>query len=107
MTLFELDYIIFENKPERHQLKNTFPLTIEEVFETLEIADVEMTTTRSSKIIEPIFNRNCFNTFYHHYGPNQHQHVHKHTGQHYQSRPFQRSKNLLPPYLKGKNFIWT
>ena len=46
---------------------------MEEVFETLEIAGVHMTTARSPKMIEPIANRNFDNAFYLHNGPNQHQ----------------------------------
>ena len=35
INLFEIEYKIFECKPQRHQLKNTIPFTMEEVFETL------------------------------------------------------------------------
>ena len=75
---------------------------MEEVFEGLETVDVDMITTRFSKIIESILNRNFGNYFHRHNGPNQRQYVHKHTGQWYRYRPFQISKNLLPPYLKKK-----
>ena len=44
MTSFELEYINFERNPQRHQLLTIFKFTIEEVFETLEISDAEMTT---------------------------------------------------------------
>ena len=55
MTPFELYYIKCEPLSQRHQLSTIFYSTIEEVFETLETADVDMTTVYS--IIEPIVNR--------------------------------------------------
>ena len=59
-----------------------------------------MKTTRSSNILEPIANRNFGNIFHHNNGNNQFQYVHKHTGQQYQCRPLQISKNFSPPYIK-------
>ena len=44
MTSFELEYINFEQNPQRYQLLTIFKFTIEEVFETLEISDAETTT---------------------------------------------------------------
>ena len=81
MTLFQQEYRKFERKPQRHKLNNKFSFTMEEVFEGLETVDVDMITTRSSKIIESILNRNFGNYFHRHNGPNQRQYVHKHTGQ--------------------------
>ena len=66
---------------------------MEEVYETLETAYADTTTTLSSKIIEPIVNRKFGNTFHNHNVPKQHQFVHKQTFQQYQSIPFQISKN--------------
>ena len=42
MTPFELYYIKCEPLSQRHQLSTIFYSTIEEVFETLETADVDM-----------------------------------------------------------------
>ena len=81
MTTFELDFINFESLPLRHQLSTIFHSTIEEVFETLETADVDMSTSHS--IIEPIVNQDFGNTFHHQNGPNQNQHIHKNTSQQY------------------------
>ena len=100
---FELDYLKYESKKHRHQLKNTFPFIMEEVFETLETEYVDITTTDSSNMIETVLKRYFFNTFNHHNEPNQNQHIHKHTDQHYKSIPFQRSKNS-PTYLKYNCF---
>ena len=52
-----------------------FHSTIEEVFETLEAADVDM--SKSHSITDPIVNRNFDNKFHCHNGPNQRQHVPK------------------------------
>ena len=38
---------------------------MKEVFETIQTADVDMTTTHSPSMIEPIFNKNFDNTFCH------------------------------------------
>ena len=43
MTHFELYYRKFENLPQTHQISTKFTPTIEEVFETLETADTDMT----------------------------------------------------------------
>ena len=79
MNTFELEYIKFEQNPQRCQISTNFHLTIEEVFDTLETADVDMSESHS--MIDPIFNRNFGNTFRHRNGPNQRHHVHKYTGQ--------------------------
>ena len=42
MNTFKLDYIKFENLTQRHQLSTILHSTIEEVFVTLEPADVDM-----------------------------------------------------------------
>ena len=63
MTPFELDYIKFERLPQIHQLSTTFTPTIEEVFETLDISDIGMTSPHS--IIKPIVNKNFGNKFQH------------------------------------------
>ena len=105
MTSFELDYMKFEYKPQRHKPNNKFLFTTKEVFETLKAADVDTTTTLSSNMIEPIFNRNFGNTFHHHNGPNHCQRANKHTYQHYQPRPLQISKNVSPRYPKEKNWM--
>ena len=42
MTTFEVEYSKFERQTHRHQLSNKFHFTIGEVFETLEIAYVDM-----------------------------------------------------------------
>ena len=47
MTPFELDYRKFERIPQIHQLYTTFTPTIEGVFETLETADIDMTSPHS------------------------------------------------------------
>ena len=57
------------------------------VFETLETADIDISTAHS--VIEPIANRNFGNTFHHQNGPNQRQHIHKNTSQQCQSRSYQ------------------
>ena len=45
MTTFKLDYRKFERLPQSHKLSTTFTSTIEEVFETLEKADIDTTTS--------------------------------------------------------------
>ena len=81
MTNFELNYKKIERLPQRHQLSTIFKYTIGEVLETIETEDVDTSTSRS--IIEPILNHNFDNTFQHQNGPNQRQHIHKNTIQHY------------------------
>ena len=41
-TPFELDYRKFEHLPQIQKISTTFTPTIEEVFETLEIKDIDM-----------------------------------------------------------------
>ena len=69
MTPFELGYTNFERLPQICKLSTTFTSTIEEVFETLETADTE--TTSSHSMIEPIVNRNFGNKIQHENGSNQ------------------------------------
>ena len=47
MNKFEINYRNVEQKPQINQLSTTFYFTIEEVFETLEIADVNTPTDHS------------------------------------------------------------
>ena len=84
MTSYEIDYIRFERQPQSEQISLTFTPKMEEIFETLETADIDMNPSHS--IIEPIVNRNVGNPFRHQNRPNQHQHTHKNTSQHYQHR---------------------
>ena len=91
-TTFELDYRKIERNPHRHQLSTTFYFTIEEVFETPEVEDVDRSTSYS--MIYDIVNRNCGNNFHHQNVTNQHQHVRKPTYQQYQSIYFQRPMNF-------------
>ena len=42
LTTIKLDYIKFERLPQIQQLSTTIQYTIEEVFETLETADIDM-----------------------------------------------------------------
>ena len=90
--------------PQRHQLPTTFQFTIEEVFETIEALDLDMTIEHSSIAIDTIVNIKFSNTFHHYNGPTQHQLIHEHTGQQYQSRSPQISRNLSHPCIKGKYF---
>ena len=68
MNPFELNYRRFERQPQIQHLSLTFSPIIEEIFETLETADIDMTPYHS--MIEPIVNRNFGNTFQHQNGPN-------------------------------------
>ena len=70
IATFKLEYRSFECKPQRNQLSNTFQFTIEEVFETLETADVYTKTAHYSTLIRTIANRSFGNTFHHHNGLN-------------------------------------
>ena len=79
MNPFELDYRKFELLPQIHQLSTSLSATIKEVFETLEMEGVDVTSSHS--IIEPIVNRNFGNTFQYHNGPNKRQLTHKNTSQ--------------------------
>ena len=47
MTPFEPDYIRFELQPQIQQLSLTFNPKIEEIFETLETADIDMNPSHS------------------------------------------------------------
>ena len=87
MTTFEIKYRKFERLTHGHQLSTKFHFTIEEVFETLETEDVDMSTSHS--MIDPIFNRNVGNIFHHQNGPNQRQHIHKKNSHEYNSIPYQ------------------
>ena len=104
MNTFELGCKQFERKLHLNQLCNTFQLTIEEVFETLETADVDITTAHDSNVIGTIVNRNFGNNFNHQNGINHHQYVHKHTYHQHQYISYHISRNFSPIYLKG-NFI--
>ena len=84
IATFELNYRNFEWLPQRHQLTTTFHFTIEEVFETLDTEDLDMSTAHS--IIDPIVNRNFGSTFHHKNLPNQRQCVYKNKTQKYQPR---------------------
>ena len=84
MTPFELDYRKFEYHSQSQKLSMTFTPIIEEVFKTLETADIDMTPSHS--MIEPIVNRNFGNTLQYQNGPNQLQHTHKITSQQHQHR---------------------
>ena len=75
MTTIEIYYRKFEHLPQKHQLSTIFNSTIEEVFETLETADIDMSTDHS--MIEPTVNRYFVNTLHHQNGPNQCQHIHR------------------------------
>ena len=67
-TPYELDYRKFECLPQIYQLSTTCTSTIEEVFETLETAYIDMASSHS--MIEPIINWNLGNIFQHQNGPN-------------------------------------
>ena len=68
MTPFELDNRNFERLTQSHQLSTTSTLTTEELFETIQTADVYMPSHHS--MIEPIVNQNFGNKFQHQNGPN-------------------------------------
>ena len=97
-----------EQKPHRHQLNNKFTLTIKEVFETIEATFNDMKTSNYSNMIEPIVDRNFFNTFHHQNGPNHLQYVQKHTGQKYQIHTLTNIKELINSIPERKLYcIWT
>ena len=75
MTPFELYYRNFERLPQSQQLSTTSTPTIEEVFEILETADIDMASSHSMN--ENFVNRNFRNKFQHQNGKNQRQHTHK------------------------------
>ena len=81
MTSYELYYRSFERQPQSKQLPLTFTLKMEEIFETLEAAYIDINPLHS--VIESIFNRNLGNKFQHHNVPNQRQRIHKNTSQQY------------------------
>ena len=83
-TPFELDYRRFDRQKQIQQLSITFSPKIEEIFETLETADIDITSSHS--IIETIVNRNFANTLQHQNGPIQRQQTHKNTSQQHQYR---------------------
>ena len=87
MTTFEIEYRKFELIPQRHQLSTILNSTIEELFETLETEDVDIST--SHYMIEPIVNWNIGNKFHHHNVTNKHQHIYKNTSQHYKPISYQ------------------
>ena len=70
--------------PQSDQISNIFNPKTEEIFETIETADIDMNISHS--IIEPIINRNFGNTFQHRNVPNQRQHNNINTSQQYQHR---------------------
>ena len=121
MTSFEIAFGQFERSTQSDQLKHTFDQSIENIFETLETAEIDMNPYQS--MIEPIVNINFGNTFHHQNVPNQRQRTnenasqkyhqntpiqqyqHKNTGQpeysqQYQPRYFQRNRTSSIPYLK-------
>ena len=98
MTNFELDYGNFQCLPQIHQLSTIFHSAIEELFETLETADVDMSTAYF--IIELIFNWNFGNKLHYHNGTNQRQHIRKNTSQQYQPRTYQIPRTSSIIYLK-------
>ena len=125
MAYFELDFRGFERQPQSEQISITFTPSMENIFETLETADVDMNPSQS--IIGPIVNRNFLNTLHHQNGPNkdqrtnknaiqqyhnsntrqqyQHrntgqQHQHRHHSQRYQPRSFHRPRASSNSYLK-------
>ena len=79
MTTFEPEYRKFELLPQSQQPPTMLQFKIEEVFETLETAGVDISTAHS--MIDPILNRNFGNTFYHPNGSNKFQHTHKNISQ--------------------------
>ena len=87
MTALKLEYRNFKVLPQIHKLSTMFHFIIEEVFENLETADVDMSTSHS--IIYPIVIRNFDNTFRDHNVPNKHQHFHKNKSQQYQYISYQ------------------
>ena len=98
MTTYELQYRPIVCNPQRHQLTTTFHHTIEEVFETLEIEDVDTSIAHST--IDPIVNRKSGKNIYQHNRPNHRQHVHTTKAKQYQYISFQRSRTSSITYLK-------
>ena len=79
MTILEQEDRKYEENRQWYHPSTKFHFTIEEVFETLDTADVEMSAAHF--MIEPIVNRNICNTFHQHNRPDQPQQLHKTTGQ--------------------------
>ena len=98
MTTFEIEYRNSELLPQINQLSTMLHSTTEEVFETLETEDIDISTAHS--MIDSIVNRNFGNTFHHQNGPNQGQRVHKNTSQQYQFISYQIKSTSSIPYLK-------
>ena len=65
MTYNEMYHRKFERNPQRRQLSIHFETTMEQVFETLETANIDTTTIYSPNMVKPIVNRNFENTFHH------------------------------------------
>ena len=61
MTILEQEDRKYEENQQWYHPSTKFHFTIEEVFETLDTADVEMSAAHF--MIEPIVNRNICNTF--------------------------------------------
>ena len=91
MTSFDLYYINSEGLPQIHQLSTAFFSMIEEVFETLDTEDINMTSSHLT--IEPMLNRNYGNKFQYQNGPNMNQHIHKNTSQQHQHKTLVNSIN--------------
>ena len=106
MTKFELEHIYYEQNQKIHQLTTIFHFTIIWVFETLETADVVISTANYPTMIGPIVNINFFNTFRHQNVPNQCQQFHKHTCKIQQCRSSQRLINFSITYLKQNCFAF-
>ena len=77
MNSFEIEFRRFGRQPQSDQLSIIFTPKVEEIFETLETADIDMYPSHS--MIEPIVKNNFENTFQHQNGPNRRQHTHKNT----------------------------
>ena len=84
MTSFELDFRSFDHQLQSNQLSITLSPSMKLIFETLEIADVDMNPSHSMIVL--FINRNYGNTFQHQNGPNHHQNTHKHSSKQYQHR---------------------
>ena len=67
---------------------------MEQVFETLETADIDMLTTIHPTMVDTIVNRNFGTTFYHPNGQNQRYHTHKYTGYHHQPIKYPQLRNF-------------
>ena len=75
MTSFEIEFGKFERQPLSDQLSNIFTPITEEIFGTIETADIDMNPSHS--MVESVVNRNFGNKFQNQNGPNQRQHTHK------------------------------